>query len=207
VQFSVQNDIFDNVILPTFSVPTGSNYKVRCLLDTASQSSFITDETANRLNLTVIEPALEITVLGFNDRKKYISKLVTIDLIINDKAFNINALTVPKIRTANYMSQLSEIENKFIENGYIMADNFLKSNPPQEIEILLGMDNAHVLDFNTVSYGSDVANRSCFLSTCIGAIPLGNCADMSANLCALVPKHNFANCCACIHSQDQSENA
>ena len=103
VQFQAQSDIFNNVILPTFTVSTVGNHIVRCLLDTASQSSFITDDMAQRLALPVIELRLNVEVHGFNEAKTYALKMVSIDVIVDNKLVNVRALTIPKIRTDQYI--------------------------------------------------------------------------------------------------------
>ena len=181
VQFSVQSDKFDNVVLPTFTVDTSNNCTVRCLLDTGSQSSFITDSTAYKLQLPVLDSDLEVTVLGFNDRKTYHSKLVSIDLIFNGVVATVHALTVPKIRTTHFDPLFSSVKSGFEDLGYSLADRYFDSDPHLEIDLLIGMDNNTVLSFNTVHYGTS-SNLSSFLSTPIGIMPTGTCTDILSNI-------------------------
>ena len=57
---------------------------VRAMRDSGSQSSFITDRLADKLNLTVVEADYKLGINGFLSSKQIITRVVKIDLFENE---------------------------------------------------------------------------------------------------------------------------
>jgi hypothetical protein len=138
---------------------------------------------ARRLDLFIVEPRLDIKVHGFNVAKTYASKSVTIDVIVENKLVTVRALTIPKIRTNEYNSQLALVKAEFEARGHKMADEYFDSCIPRDIDILIGVDNATVLPFTQVFYGTGNGTvQSIYLNTPLGVVPIGFCTDILYNL-------------------------
>lgn len=193
VQFTIQNEEFEKIILPTFTVEIDTNTKknrtIRALWDTASQSSFILKNLAHQLKLKVIKPNLTITVFGFNETKTYNTDLVALDLIIDENCHTIHAICIPCIRTDINIPEISDIVNEFQKKGYKMADKKLKGERCNNIELLIGMDNGSILLNRSISYGHE-PSTSIYLDTILGVILLGDVPKMLKNIQQLPVCHS-----------------
>lgn len=185
VQFAIQNEEFEKVVLPTFSMEASSRsnkkLNLKCLLDTASQSSFIIKDLATKMKLDIVQKDITVNIFGFNEARKYVTNLVSLDLYINNKKKTIYAIVVPKIRTSITIPELDMVATEFKNKGHKMADTHLNSDSSNNIQLLLGMDNCDLLSFETVPYGSS-ERQSIYLKTPLGTVLLGNVNQMVENL-------------------------
>ncbi len=184
IQLAVQNTAFEKVILPTFSVNIRGEKKsvpIRGLFDTASQSSFVTQDIADKLNLKVIERNICVTIYGFNEKKSYNANLVELELMIENEPRIIRAMTIPRIRTDIYISEVKNVAAEFERKSYTLADSNLKNEHCKNVQILLGMDNSSILWYKSVEYGID-QNKSTYLDTSLGIMLMGNVIKMINNI-------------------------
>ncbi len=184
VQLAIENKEFDKVLLPTFSLEIENKSKgkleLTCLLDTASQASFLLEEIVNKLNLKIVED-LEITIDGFNEKKTYLTKLVELDLIVDGHCRTIRAISIPKIRTSIVIPEVANVVHKFREMGYELADKKLNGKIYNNIELLIGMDNGSIFPIETVLYGTET-EKSMYLKSSLGIILLGSVTKMIKNM-------------------------
>lgn len=185
IQFAIQNEEFEKVVLPTFTVEATSNSgksnKLKCLIDTASQSSFILKDVAKSMKLEVVQKNIKVNIFGFNEAKTYLTDLVALDIFINNVKKSIHAICVPQIRTGIDIPELKTVVSKFKSKGHLLADENLGEGSCNGIQLLLGMDNSQVLSFETVPYGDD-KSKSILLKTPLGSVLLGNVVEMINNL-------------------------
>ena len=62
-------------------------------------------------------------VNGFNVSRKYKTKLVTVDLDIGNKNYEVHAICVPNINLNISVPKLSKLTQAFQNKGYVIADN------------------------------------------------------------------------------------
>ncbi len=138
VQFAVQNEKFENVILPTFTVDispnTSKRRKIRGLWDSASQSSFILKSLPKQLKLKVIQSDMIVTLSGFNEEGK-------LNLLIDNQNRTIHAISISNIRTNIRILELKDVVRGCQRKGYTMADERLLDGNCNNVDILIGMDN------------------------------------------------------------------
>ncbi|KAH9627675.1 hypothetical protein HF086_016829 [Spodoptera exigua] len=113
-------------------------YPVRALLDSGSQSSFVTDNLKRKLNLPVhnIEP---LRVSGINNVAFSISERVTLGIESRNKNFStmITCLVVPKVTGTLPNSPVNILELDLPPN-IELADPYFYC--PAEVDLLLGAD-------------------------------------------------------------------
>ncbi|XP_044264765.1 uncharacterized protein LOC123011414 [Tribolium madens] len=153
----------------------GAAHKIRVLLDSASQSSFITEKCVNRLRL--LKQRLSFTINGLGDMRTRANKMVTCALRPvqqNSPQFLVDAIIVPKIcsnvpNVALHTSSWSHIVN------LKLADE--QFHTPGEIDMLLGADLFPLIFDSECIQGG--ANEPTAIKTKFGWILMGKVAIKS----------------------------
>ena len=167
-----------DILLPTLSceiVTTNRNKIVRILKDSGCQRNFICESLVNEYKFPVVEDNVNLTIHGFNSSKNIKTKVVNIDLKFGDKTFNIEAISIPKIRTLVKLPKLGKLAESFIDKGYKLADDYITKDCDliNNIDLVLGADTDHNFDMKYRSFGPE-NNKSCYLETPKGVVFTGN---------------------------------
>jgi hypothetical protein len=123
--------------------------KVRVLLDTGSHRTYITENLAKHLNLT-LENMQEISVgtFGTRTRKTIQTPATKLNFILKDGTkMTINANVVPTISAGFYRTPIEVNIPEYINRKTEMADDLPQQAESSSIEILIGSD--YYLDFTT----------------------------------------------------------
>ena len=182
IQFSVmQTSSQSDILIPTFTVKFNNNDNYfRTMYDTASQTSFISQAAYDKIKPTIVQSGLRIQVVGFVNTKTFDTQIVKLDLNIEGKIRSFNAVVVPEIRTS-VSTQLGEIVDAFKKADIPLADKFLNGDYSGAVDVLLGVDSAHVLPVHSCSFGmSDLP--SCSYHTCLGVMLAGRVDALRGNL-------------------------
>ncbi|XP_049869877.1 uncharacterized protein LOC126369487 [Pectinophora gossypiella] len=147
---------------------------VRCLIDTGSQVSFISEACVQRLNIAKKHVNFP-PVFGINEDKPVHPKgAVFFQVAPRNKSspiVNINALVLPKLMTTNMPAcPLPSTGWSHIENLTLADPEFYT---PQPVEVLLGADVlSEILLYNTITGlpGSPIAMNSIFGYLLLGKI-------------------------------------
>lgn len=137
---SVKNNA-SRVYLPIVSVTCNGSYTAHALLDSGSTNTFISESLAKRLNLKSKKTNYNVNTLSSNTR---IKSMVSLQLSPLDGASSVklNALVISDIPAAHPASQKCVDISK-----YPHLHDIPISNDPSvmKADILIGMDNAHLL--------------------------------------------------------------
>lgn len=171
----------DNIIVPSFTAKIGNKNNIRCMYDPAAQTTFISEKAFKKINCRVINNNIKINVSGFNSSKIMSTKLVEMKVKLNNKKehWNIHAIVVPELRSKINVS-LDDVIEKFKEINIPLADRLLCTKLPNDIDILFGVDNVHILPVHACSFGGN--KLSTVYYTCQGIMLAGNVADLRENL-------------------------
>lgn len=135
---SVSQVLLCTAMVEVINVYTQQTYLVRALLDTGSQSSFVTDNLKNKLGLStkITEP---LRISGINNISFNISERCNLNIKSRLNSFNleINCLIVPQI-TGTLPSAPVNIQELNLPENIVLADP--KFHYPSNIDILLGAD-------------------------------------------------------------------
>lgn len=115
----------------------GNFHEARALLDSASQSSFVTSSLARRLSLT---PRLSsICVSGINDTTASVNSVVSINVssCVSDYVREVDCLVLENI-TCNLPVQFIQCETWNLPSELTLADPSF--NQPAKVELLLGAE-------------------------------------------------------------------
>lgn len=135
-----QQYVFKSVLLSTALIYVADNnnqlHKFRVLLDSGSQSSFITQRAYDKLCIPKYNANVEVR--GFNDALTNISQYCKLKIQSQDKCFSINiscfiAPTLCKI------TQLHDINKLHIPNQYKLADEYFYM--AGEIDMIIGAEH------------------------------------------------------------------
>ena len=150
----------NEMLIPTFTLKLPRIKKkkyvdARCMYDPASQTTFITKSVADKLKCRVLEKDISVTITGFNDSKIYQTDIVEFSATVDNDCRKVRAVIVPcinsKVNSSNLPSILTEFKNQKIP----LADKYLADiNDDGRIDILLGVDYAHILPVYSYSFGS-----------------------------------------------------
>lgn len=183
IQFDVMHSTSSasNNLIPTFTAKF-QNVKgsFRAMYDTASQTSFISEAACDKLKPEIVNPNLKIKITGFNESKTYETKVVQLNLNLNGKVRSFKAVVVPSINT-HVSADLRLIVRKFSEAKVELADKFLGGGDDGTIDILLGVDGAHVIPVHSCSFGSPDSLSSSY-HTCLGVMLAGSVENLKSNL-------------------------
>ena len=185
-------------ILPTFTCWSGDD-KIRALKDCGSQSNFITESLARKLNLNVIKP-LKFTVNGMNASRQYDSRLVEIELMVKNKIYPIPAFCNPEISIKLNLKILGSIVNHFKSKGFELADEDLSEldDTISNIDLILGTKSSFLLPSTDVPFGRD--NMSMYINTPLGVLLQGDVDKLVEDLPSLARNGSQTPSDACIKS-------
>ena len=172
-----------NNIIPTFTANFESqpNVSVRCMYDTAAQTSFITENAFKKLNCKVIKSKLSVNIVGFNESKQVDSKLVQLVTRMNGCSRSFNAIVVPEICT-KITGKFNPIVQAFEKAQLPLADKNLGKT--STVDILIGIDAAHILPVHSCVFGPE-NKQSLVYHTCLGIMIAGNLNHLKSNLLRL----------------------
>ncbi|GFX56335.1 uncharacterized protein TNCV_2242671 [Trichonephila clavipes] len=128
-------------LLPTAAIYVNGHQgrlKLGCVLDSASESSFLTLHAAERLGLDKIKT--DFTVQGLNSTSAKINYLARESVSNSDQTFNLNVnmfLTTEIIKV--HPSKKINISDLVIPKGIVLADEGF--NQPSEISCLIGSEH------------------------------------------------------------------
>ncbi|XP_068245414.1 uncharacterized protein [Palaemon carinicauda] len=172
-------------ILPTFSCDLLNGNRIRCLRDGGCQSNFITEVCAVRENLPIVKSNITLRVNGFNSSRLYNTCSYKVSMMIGDRLCELEAMSVPSIKTCLKLPGLTSVVQGFIEKGYTVADKYLLNGKDEimDVDFILGSNSAYCLKENTVLFGDLEGNiPSVYSVTPLGIMLIGNLDQMSHNL-------------------------
>ena len=182
---AILKDYSDNVLLPTFTCNLEGGISLRCLKDSGAQSSFVTSSFASKHKLRTLRKNINLSINGFNSTAGYLTRLVELNLVINNKTSKIAAICIPEVRTKLKLPGLNELANEFLKRGYKLADQQLAGNCDtiDDIDFIMGADCAFLLSETPVCFGG-----SClYYETNLGVMLMGRLDYISSRLSQLPP--------------------
>ena len=157
-------------ILPTFSCSTENGKKLRILLDSGAQTSFILSDLAEKLSFPILNSNINLVIKGINSSKSIRTNVVDY----------FPAVCIPVLGTKPAFDNLNKVNSELRRKGYILADTF-GSNPfYKSLDLILGVDSFPAVSPRTVPFGT--GNLSCYLESNVGIIPIGNGENFLRNL-------------------------
>lgn len=130
-----------NVLLPTVQLQIktrdGNLIIARGLLDSGSQSSFITSELVKNLKLTTFKSNLSVGGISSNNTKLKRAVVINISSCVYDYKINVTCAVVENITTNLPQISFNTNEIKFPNNIQFADKNY---NESRKIDILLGAD-------------------------------------------------------------------
>ena len=173
--FMNEINVGNDMLLPTLLGNLESNglkEKIVLMYDCCSQLSFVSSDLAEKFRMPVVRENFSVDVNGFNSISRYNTKTVKVSVLLNGEIVEFEAVCVPTIRTSLSIKRVNTIAESFRERGYQLANNELDQNP--EISVIIGVSTTRILNAKTVVYG----NKSSYLDSRFGVIPLGSVTDM-----------------------------
>lgn len=185
VEFNSMNINNSNgIVLPSFTLNLpgeGGKFDARCMYDPASQTSFITDSAAAKLKCKILDPNLTMKVSGFNETKIYKSRMLEVQVVLNGKERKIKAAVVPEIKSKINSSQFEKICIEFKKQKIVLADKYLNDSVlGGRVDMLLGVDSAHVLPVQSCSFGPSHKLSLLYFTSC-GVMLAGNMSHLVDN--------------------------
>uniref|UniRef100_A0A8D8YQY6 DUF1758 domain-containing protein n=1 Tax=Cacopsylla melanoneura TaxID=428564 RepID=A0A8D8YQY6_9HEMI len=114
---------------------------VRVILDTASSHSYMSERLLKRLNLeTGRSLPMNVYTFGALEPKRINAPEVTIKIVEDDKAYDLNLYVVPNIVSGSTKRTYDTEFLRKVNEQYPLADSFLLENKTQEFDILIGVD-------------------------------------------------------------------
>ncbi|XP_068243236.1 uncharacterized protein [Palaemon carinicauda] len=179
---AVTHQYSTNSILPTFTFSLEGNDSVyRGLKDSGSQSTFVSARLANSCKFKIVHSNIELTVKGFNESKRYCTKVIKMPLRIGDSVEHILAIVVPEISINLELPFLGELVEAVHSKGLVLADKLLNSNLRKidNVHLLLGTDSFSCLTGNEIVIGN--ASPSVYIESKVGIMLTGNIEALLAN--------------------------
>ncbi|KFM74595.1 hypothetical protein X975_22117, partial [Stegodyphus mimosarum] len=171
-----------NTVIIYIRNSAGESVPLRAILDSASESSFMTTRAADALGLK--KEKINVPISGLNDTPLNIKKKVSAYLSneSNDSHWEIDLLIVPNITNFTPSKRIN-VSNLYIPRKIKLADPLFFV--PQKVDILLGAE----LFFSILRDDKIKLGENLFLqSSCFGYLVSGSISDN--NLC-YTPKHCF----------------
>ncbi|KAF2887690.1 hypothetical protein ILUMI_18483 [Ignelater luminosus] len=174
----------NNILLPTVKVRIKSEngkFIIACgLLDSGSQSSFITRRIIKKLNLKTFD---NLTVMGISENITRIQKSVNLNIesCVYNYMINVNCAVVDKI-TTNFPQFEFDTGSINIPNNIVLSDTSF--NKPGNIDVLLGANVFfQILLRGTIKLGTNnlVLQNTLFGFVASGSIPINL---INHNLCS-----------------------
>ena len=175
-----------NSFLPTFTANLSGNSrmhkKVRAAYDSWSQTTFINEKIAQNLQCKILDPNYELLVKGFNSSRTIFTKIVEISIQVGSTTHRIPAVTIPDFAMKLQITDAKEIAKLFQDKGLSLADRNLIHGNQNDINLLLGSDNAGILPVSSVvvKAGNDETLLS-YLNSPLGVMLQGNAAKFLEN--------------------------
>lgn len=182
--------VFNDVILPTatvYMVDDGGNIPVRLFKDLGSQSSFVKG-SPDKIPGAVLVKTEQLSIKGINSVKNYSAPIVKFPINVPGQGEQfITAICVPNLITEVVAPGLAKLNSCLQRRGCVLADKFLNVDKMDDISILLGSDNSHVLPLNQCNFSSDNNCISVMFNTPAGIMLSGSVADYRKNINAIPP--------------------
>ena len=171
------NEYVKNYLLPTITIKVGRGDKsvfVRCLVDTGSQRSYISDKVIKGLclsskSLSSVQYDIK-TYLGTGLRKL---KETMLEVYLSDEKLELPLLIDSNIHLQFVVSELNIAVKNLVNKGFNLADsgfNAKKDNSNIELSGLIGVD---ILQFFKQFHMTRCMNGTAFVTN-KGIIPFGN---------------------------------
>ena len=185
VEYTVMNaQINNNVLLPTFSAKyakeNGGNVSVRTLYDSASQVTFISEHLLGKIKHKIVRDKVTLKIIGFNESRDLETKIVGLSLDVKEETRKFDAVVTPEILTKIPVNSLTKICKEFRSHSVPLADKCLHPNNDGKVDILLGVDNAHILPIQSCSFGGK--QKSLVYHTGLGIMLAGDIDVLTNNL-------------------------
>ena len=195
------SSIGTNSILPTFSCKIENSDKLlRGLKDSGCQGNLITQEQADLNNFNVVRKNINLTLVGFNVSKTFITNAVEIPINFGGSSFMIEAVIIPSISTELTLLDLKHVVDKFQKLGYKFADTFLTPNSEKisSLDIVIGTESAFIFRDASILFGPNEC-PSVYYNTPAGIMLTGKLDDMLENMGYLkelskTPKNSQLQC-------------
>ena len=181
----VNDNLDKDVLLPTFTanlIGDSVQLEARSVYDPWSQTTFIKESLADRLKCKVLQH-VDLSVRGFNCRKDSKAKVVEVSVLIGDKKYLINAVTVPEFELSITAPNLDKVVHGFRVKGYRLADRYLANGIISDFEFMLGSNFAGILPVTTTIFKyNDQGVPSCYFDTPLGVMLQGSVGLILKNL-------------------------
>ena len=178
---SLPTKCIEGNLLPTFSCKILDGSSLRTLQDSGAQTSFIRSDIATANDFRILQNDIVLTVKGFNSKKIITTNLVEVVVLISDVKCYIPAVCVPVLTASSAVKGAVKIAEALVEKGYTLADEYTRSNPSKPLDMILGVDSFHLLNIQTISFGT-ASNKSCMFSSAFGVLPIGNGKKFLGNI-------------------------
>lgn len=177
-------------VLSTFSFCLSNGSTFRGLRDSGCQNNLISESCLTNVTFKVLQDNIELNVRGINSSKLYNSKLISIDIFLNNSRKTINALVIPSINIKLNLPGLKRVANEIEAAGYELADKLLSSDGDliENLGLILGAESAHIFCGEYVPFGKE--GCCVYLQTDLGILLEGNLSKISENLKFLLSKDN-----------------
>lgn len=183
-------EAFNDVVLPTatvYMVGGGRDVPVRLFKDLGSQSSFV-QGSPDTIPGAVLVRTEQLNIRGINSVKNYSAPIVKFPIKVPGQGEQfITAICVPKLETEVVAPGLADLGASLQKRGCKLADQFLNSDIINDVTILLGSDNSHVLPLNQLNFSSNNNSMSVMYKTPAGIMLSGSVASYQQNLNAIPP--------------------
>lgn len=182
----MQTSHSSDIVVPTFTAKLNGNDSGKCIYsrvmyDPASQSSFVTENMLSKIEHSIIDNNVKINIIGFNASKILCTKKVEFSLSVDGKLSIVCAIVVPSIKTKVKSSMFNKIVKSFKNNNITLADKHLHDNDDGVVDMLLGVDAAHILPVHSCRFGS-VESPSLLYYCAAGVMLAGDVSVLVSNL-------------------------
>ena len=192
VEMTASNVNVSQNILPTFTCSLKGGKKLRALLDSGAQISFINDKICHKHKFKILKKNVNITIKGFNSHSEQKTNVVEVPIFMKDKIYKICAVAIPEIKTDIKVKGLYDIAKKLVDKNYTIADDFilqLKTDRISNLDMILGANALFSLTGKIVNFGR--YQDSCIFDTDIGILLMGESTALQSNIDSLPVKNKF----------------
>ena len=185
-----ENCMNNEILIPTLTlklprVKKKKDFDARCMYDPASQTTFITRAATENLKYRVVQKDISIQITGFNDSKQYTTDIMEFSVVLRGRVWKVRAVVVPHIRSKIKSSKFPSIVREFKRQNIPLADKHLTSqNDEGGVDILLGVDFAHILPVHACGFGSK-DKMSLLYYTSKGVMLAGDMSNLADSLIGL----------------------
>ena len=176
---------YNDVIVPTATgyLGSGSNKEcIRILKDTGSQSSFIKGPPHSIPNSKIVGNA-NLNLIGINSAKILEAPIVNFPIEIEGLGeVSVNAICHDEFSIEATAPGLAGLASSLRSRGVKLADTEIVSDKLDNIKLILGNDNAHILPITQSCFGADGKESSCVYDTPAGVMLVGSVATYNQNI-------------------------